>query len=576
MWLEIIRSNKINLIWRLIAVVVTAAALACIILPVSYHGQHILTGNNDAVLLTEGFKGDSLNAYQNSRIYTTDRAILKTYPKAKFISPDQLKTDSPAIARLHVFGYGLTAGELEELGSMPIVPHAARAPDGISHISWNNTIKEGEPLAVQGQYQNTSGKTVRLVLNGFNTDLDTASLASGGHSFELTTTPKQTGRIVYRLLAISGADTLGNEFIPVEIVPVKPLNILILTSAPDFETRFLKNWLSQNGYGVAVRSAISKDKFVKEYVNVDNLPLDHLSAAVLDKFDVVLCDLSVLKSLNTDEGALLKQQVSQKGLGIIIRADSASKAQSWLQSSFPVDKIAAKDQVTTSFNIRGRLGPSSKLKIDPEYISFRDGTQPLVGDAQARTLVSSSQYGAGRLVFNILNNTFNWSLGGNKNDYTAFWSLLISKAARKEPVKEQWTVSSPLPTVNSPVNLRQTSVAQPAAFMADHAVISPEQDPLIPFERTGIYRPQVQGWHARQGSGTTYWWYAYGPGSWATIRALEKISDTRQYAESLQATSFVTKPLQQKVRIEIPKIYFYILLLAAFTFLWLEGKLNST
>jgi hypothetical protein len=42
----------------------------------------------------------------------------------------------------------------------------------------------------------------------------------------------------------------------------------MLSASPDFESKFLKNWLSENGYAVALRSAISKDKFNSEYINI--------------------------------------------------------------------------------------------------------------------------------------------------------------------------------------------------------------------------------------------------------------------------------------------------------------------
>ena len=574
-WKEVRRVNKIHLLWRIVVSLVVAIALAFIILPVHYPGEIVLTGNSDAVLLTTGFNKDSLSVFKNERIYTIDKAITKLYPKARLINIADLQTDTPVTARLHILGYGLNEDELNQLNNLPVVFHPANVPGGITHVSWNTQLKEGKQLRIQGSYKNDRNGPVTLVLKGLNTGLDTVAVpAKAGTNFELNTTPKHTGRAVYNLLVIAGNDTLAKEDIPVEIQPVKALKILVLTASPDFETRFLKNWLTENGYGFTIRSAISKNKFVKEYVNMESLPSDRLSANVLDKFDVVMGDLSVLKTLNRDEAAVLKEQVSKKGLGVIIRADSSSKAISWLQQSFPLDQVLAKDQVVSAFNILGRKGLSSKLKIDPNYIRFENGTQPLVTNDKEHIVVNSTQYGAGRLIFDALNNTFNWTLGGNKNDYAAFWSLLISKAAQKKAVTEQWSVNSAIPVVNAPVNMQLETATQASAINIDQSQIAPIQNPAIPFQWGNTYWPVTNDWQqAKQNNGTAAWWYAYKSGSWQSVKELNALTATNQYVLKRKLSGFVTKPIHKTVQIAVPKIYFYILLLLSLTYLWVENKL---
>ncbi len=221
------------------------AALAGIVLPVNYSKDIVRQNDHSAILLTAGFEPNSLKNYQGNKLFTTDRSIQKAYPKAKLIRLDELKTDSPAIGKLQVFGYGLNEDELGQLDHLPIVFHPTTAPDGINTIGWNQKLKAGEMLIVQGKYKNDGSRPVKLVLKGLNTQLDTATIAAKTNAdFELNTIPKNEGRAVYHLLAIAGKDTLANESLPIEIDPVKPLKILMLSASPDFETRFLKNWLS--------------------------------------------------------------------------------------------------------------------------------------------------------------------------------------------------------------------------------------------------------------------------------------------------------------------------------------------
>ncbi len=576
-WKEYNRLVRARLVLRTIASLLAVAALACIAIPIN-HSKVINAGDDhSAILLTAGFVPDGLKKYENIKLLTADVAIKKQYPRARLIRLEELKNDSPAITKLHVFGYGLNENELSLLDHLPIVFHLSTPPAGICAIYWNQQLRTGNTLNVQGKYNNSSSRLVKLTLKGLGTQLDSLTIpAITNRDFELTTTPKNEGRAIYQLLATAGSDTLANENLPIEVDPVNPVKILILSASPDFETRFLKNWLSANGFSVAVRSAISKDKYSIEYVNTQPLKIDHLNSDLLDKFDLIIGDLSVLKSVTSAENSVLRQQVTQKGLGIIIRADSSSKAISWLQNGFPVEKLAVKDPIPVSLSIKGKKSKSALLKADPAFIRFQPRTQPLVNDEKNRILVNSSLAGSGRLIFTTITNTFNWTLAGNKDDYAAFWSLLISKSARKTSVTEEWSVISSLPTVNEPTPLRLETSSAPGQIHSTGSVIYPAQNPFIPFEWTSTYWPSTTGWHSiDQKMGHSKWWYVYRSDGWQPLKASKKIAATRQYELVNHNFSDVTKAIHQKVQIEAPKIYFYLLLLMACTFLWVESKLVS-
>lgn len=569
-WKEYARNRKANLVLRMIASVLAVIALACIAIPVSYNGNSTGSDEHIAILITPGFKSDSLVKYQNSKVFTADRVLLRAYSKAKLIHLDELRADSPAITQLHVFGYGLNDAELAELGQIPMTFHPTAGPEGFLAANWNQSLKAGETLTVQGKYKNDQSDPVKLILAGLNTCLDTVTVAAK-HSanFELNTIPKNAGKSVYHLLAVDGKDTLANEKLPVQIEPVKPLKILMLSASPDFETRFLKNWLSENGFGVAVRSAISKDKFSSEFVNMPPFNIEHLNSDLLNKFDLVIGDLSVLRS----ESALLKQQVIQKGLGVIIRADTLSKGTSWLQTDFPVEKLNIKNPPPVALVISGKKGKTTVLKIEPDAIKVQAGTQPLASDEKGHIVAGTSLAGEGRLVYTTISNTYNWMLAGSKDDYTAFWTLLISKAARKTQVTEHWTVSPEYPVISQSVKLGLETSSSPNHLSIDNTLMPPAQNASIPFEWDGNYWPYSSGWQpVAQNNGVRSWWYVYGDYDWSELKAAEKIAATSLYAKTYPANIPVTKPIQKNVRIEVPKIYFYLLLLLACTYLWVEGK----
>lgn len=576
-WKEYARANKAHLVLRLISVLVAVAALACIALPLTYDSDVTASNRPYAVLLTDGFNADSLPKDANIKLFTAEKAIHSSYRKAELLAGfDELTTD-PGITGVHVYGNGLNEDELQLLNHMPIAFHPAGNIAGVTAISWNEKLSSGEELRLQGTFNNASAKKIKLVLQGLSTDLDSTFIAPNRSAgFELAAVPKNAGKAVYHLLAVAGDDTIEKEDLPVQVESVKSVKIFILPASPGFETRFLKNWLSENGYSVALRTAISKDKFSREFINMPQLPLDNISTQVLSNFDVVIGDLSVLKGFGNAANAALKQEVQQKSLGLIIMADSASGSASWLQSSFPVQRVTGKVPGPVSIVIPGKNGRKAKLNVDGRYISYQNGTQSLVTDDQGRVLAGSALEGSGKLIFTTLNNTFNWMLAGDKDDYTALWSALITKTARKTKVTERWSVAS-MPFVNSPVRARLESGLRPTGININGAVVSPMQNPAIPFEWNSLYWPTATGWlSAQQDNGTINWWYAYDSGEWKGVIATAKTAATKKYAAENPIGVNVTKQIHQKMRIAIPKIYFYMLILLACAFLWIEAKMTLT
>jgi hypothetical protein len=571
LWQEFSRAAKKWLWLRIIAVLTATAMMACIALPVSYRKEAGVDQPEEFILLTGGFHADNLKSEANQKVFAIDEAVKKAYPKAILLSSLEELTDTLQAHPLHVYGNGLRSFELKQLDSTAVVFHPSALHAGVNHINWNEKLKAGEELRVQGSYNNPSAQKVKLLLKGLNTILDTVTIKPNAQAdFELATLPKTTGKLVYTLQSVLDGDTVNLGSIPAQIDAVKPLKVLMISSSPGFEIRFLKNWLSQNGYAVTVRSAISKDKYNSEFINIPQLPLDRLSASTLSKFDVVIGDLSTLNSLSTAVASSLKQEVENHGLGVIVQADSTGKA-GWLQKDFPLDKPSGKELIS-SLIINSKKSASAQLNMGNTFIRYQNGTQPLVTGPQNHILASSSIAGMGKVVFTTLANTYTWALSGNQQDYSALWSVLMSKAARRDTSLRN-TVSIPgLPIVDEPVQL-QVANGKASAVSINKEEVAIEQNPAIPFQWNVNYQPAQPGWQSFTQNGKTQWWYAYNKTDWEGLQATARIAATTKYARENQPGHIVTKQIQQKLRIEVPKIYFYILLLAALTFSWVERKL---
>ncbi len=576
-WQEYRRQNRARLVWRIMAVLVAVIALACIALPVSYHTK-TKSGNKQGILLTQGFIKDSLSAYPNSKLFTADEAIIKANPKLSIV----LVADLAAFAQkkydvsgLAILGYGLDEAELNAMEGFPVQFHPSPAPSGVSDVSWDNHPKMGERLTIRGKFENLSGKKVSLVLKGLNTGLDSVIVpAKASQTFELGFVPKNLDKATCNLFAVAGQDTLENETIPFEVEPAKPLKVLMLASSPDFEDRFLKDWLAKNGYGLAIRTSISKAKFSYEYFNLPQTNTDNINITLLEKFDLLIGDLSVFKSLTLAENSALKTQISGKGLGIIVKADS-SKGTSFLSNSFPVERLQIKDQKPTALSIIGKGTPSAKLLLDAFAIRAQNNTQPLIYDAQSHIQVSSTLYGSGKIIYSLLGNSYTWALSGAQDDYTTLWSALISNAARKNPPVQQWRVKQSFPKVNQPVKLvLEGPTALPGNVKAEGSLLAFKQNPVIPFQWDATYWPKSTGWQTvTQNNGAVFNWYVYDNGDWDGLLARQKITKTRQYAAVNKAANASTSDTEVTIEIPVSKLWFYLLLLLSSVYLWIERKL---
>jgi len=358
----------------------------------------------------------------------------------------------------------------------PVKPdvHAPVALRGIVSVDWRRRLNRGEKLLVQGRWAGSEG---RLLLMGMGSVLDSARVGAEG-DFLLGTVPAQEGRAVYRLVAVLGSDTLEQEDLPVLVDTGVPLKILLLAASPDFENTFLSNWLSKEGDAVASRTAVSREKVQEAFINRGPAVLSPLTPALLGGFDLVIADVAALPARGTGEWMVLRRQVEEKGLGLLIKVDSAG-----------VDS----------------MGRVMKAR----------GGRVLVRDSSGRVMVGAFLEGAGKIVFTGLNTSYSRLLSGDKEGYAGFWALLLKEVARKGDAGDEWSWEPALPRVGEPVVMRlQTAAAMPQA-MVGGSVVYLAQDAALSFFWRGRYWPETAGWQpVYRPAGDTTWWYVWPAGAW--------------------------------------------------------------
>ena len=562
-WQEFRRSNKKNISLRLIAACVAVASLACIALPISI-SRNVVDNHGEVIIETEGYSADSVSHFlkdenKNIPVYTIEGYNL---------------LDEQNYNTLHVFGYGLTANELSGLKGKNIIFHPSAINTGIVSADWKHILQTGEQLRLQGSYTNNTAQKIKLLLGGLNTVLDSTTIQPNTQSnFELTTVPKNAGKAVYLLTAFADDKTLEEEFIPVDIKQPDSLAVLVLAESPDFENKFLKNWLSQNAFSVTMRTAISKAKFDKAYINASSTDIDKITSPLLDKYDVVITDASALAALSRDEQNTIQTKV-EAGLGLVIKTDTLLQS-AFYASIFPLYSPQAKEQ-QVSVKLTGENNYNALPMEQPVYIKETANTQTLAADSSSQALAATSLYGQGKTILTTINNTYSWVLAGNATAYSGYWGKLIDNAARKKTQPVNISFNQPFPRINQQllINVATAGSNAPSVTIGS-SDIYPEQDINLPFTWQGTYWPVQTGWQTITVNNNPQEFYVYDTTDWKYVDAANRLNATNQYVAKQNR-----QPTQQELtttsqQVPIPKVYFFMVFIICCTTLWLEKKLNQ-
>ncbi len=570
---EIKRPNKHWLGARLFASLLAVAMLALLIVPINVN-QQSKQQHTQLNIISAGYHADSLAQIPHQKYFLEEALASTLKRKANFI-PDLAYhlAAHPEINNIAVYGYGLTGEQLKQIKNIPLEFHPAEKPSGVIACHWKDELKEGETLVVQGQYRHHGSKAVNLKLIGFGKTLDSTQIIGNSTAkFSFQHQIKQKGRAVLQLMALQGKDTLSQEPIPVQTLAKTSLKIVVLGSSPGFEYNFLKKWLYENQYALALRNRISKDKYSIEFLNRSNIDINRLSTQLLQKEDVLLLDQQEFESISASEKQAIKQAVAQ-GLGLIILAQEPNTTEPWLKG---LNLTAIKKQE----KINQLLLTSSPIKLAtlPEQVPFSIGNhpdqQPLVLDGPSAIAVQRL-YGKGKIVATTLFNSYQWRLTGNQQDYALYWSSLLEAAARNTATNYLLQTESNIPRTMSKLNLSlSTPSSAVPAIINQQQSLSSQQNMLFSNRWQFQYWPLQSGWHQVAVDGQKQHFFVFGKENWQALSADQRIKQNIAYALShpspkdLPQTTIILKKT-------ISKWWFFVAFVLATGFLWFESRLYN-
>lgn len=570
---EVRRVSKVNLIWRVLASVLLVVSFALLIVPINYQTtkEHASAELN---LITEGadiatiakIKGEKYDLDSNQFLSQKSLKIKHIEDLAYYLK------ENIDIKKVNIYGYGLDEHQLKQLEGYQTVFHPAAMPLGVISANWQKKIRETENITISGLYHNTSNTSIKLKLYGLGTDLDSTIVEANSKSaFSFSNQPKQAGKAIYQLIALKGKDTLTAEKVPFEVVAKQPIQILILASFPDFEYKFLKNWLYEKQYQVVFRSQISKDKYSSDFLNTKSVDVNRINANLLKKMDVLVMDEDEMSAISPTERISINEAVSN-GMGLILRLTNPKPS----SSSPKYGRYEIPSATATALNISA---VKENLKLNelpfPQtlFLETSPNEQPLFKSATGKSVVNIQLNGMGKVLISSLAATYQWELAGKKTDYALFWSAMFLKASRKELKNQSIELIPQFLQVGNSARLITTLGDTKVPSLAFNDIkLSPKQNMELPFKWDAVFWPIIAGWNTLTVNNLTENVFVYDKTDWAASKNVNKLNLNSNFS-TLQSTEQIDlKVSEQQVTEEFSKWWFYLIFIVAAAYLWYEQR----
>ncbi len=511
----------------------------------------------------------------------------KPIPDAAF-----LRRHHPEIGTVQLLGDGLDPSELAALRGLRVEFGSPNPPPGFPGIRFLSCPRElnlGDPLVVQGSLGPDTNATLTLEApDGTTVNAATAPAdATGETRFTLqTASPSATGRFLWHLRAPASTGSPAIDLpLGVTVVPPTLPRVLVLESAPRFDTAALRRWFETAGGTLTARTQLGQDRYhYASSAASPPKPFTTLDAPFLAGFDLLLTDARSLLALPASErDALLT--AAENGLGVLLLPDDvplpaeANPLFPWKLS--PLASDAPGNDRPARLQWMGQTVPTDlPIPTAPFEILPGNTQRALLGDRQGHTLVATAVHGRGQIALSLVRDTTRWQRENDLAAFAAYWSFLFSKLARPAGAVGRWSLldgdAGPA-FVDHPLELLWSSPATqspgPAVVFSatDQVTLSLAADPAVPGRWRGTVWPRRPGWHrvALVSGGPAFDFYVSTAEAWPALAADRRRTATARFAAT---STFSLSSTASAVRQEFPPGWLAVVFFLSAGYLWIERR----
>ncbi len=418
----------------------------------------------------------------------------------------------PATSRLHIFGAGLPARDLEAAQGLAVDYDPAPLPRGIVELHAPQNVYRGERWQVSGRAGQIPGGSVELLDPGQRT-VARAALDKTGR-FTLDAEARMPGTAMFHLRLLDARQRRVEEIdLPLLTRDNASPRVLVLAGGTNPELKYLRRWALDADARLHTQITLGAG------MQVGDAPIA-LDAANLRQFDLLVLDERAWRSLDAARKAALTQALRQ-GLGVLLRLTGplTDRDRSELRAlGFTIDaaNIVQTVSLASDSSVIGADTLPSPAKSDPENpqtdapgkfpalsrqplrVSAPDASALLRDDTGAPLALWRAE-GQGRLALWWLTDSYRLVLAGYRNVHGNAWSQAFNTLARTRGERE--------PTLaGTDPRMHQRQVLCGIGNGARVIAPSGASTTLIPDSTPGraacaSYWPRESGWHAmRDGS----------------------------------------------------------------------------
>lgn len=545
--------------------------------------------------VSENDRRQAIPAYYLTDLAIEARSVSHIRP---VFSPQQLLFDYPGLAAINIIGDGLDKEQWQAFANVEVNYQKPKPLNGLIQPFWNRQINLGDYLAVSGRVQYRTNSVLTLQLLDPAKDKITEIKIRQGESFNLRARPKIAGLHSYYLrLTDHEQNELLQEEIAVSVTERKNLKLLIVQSAPSFESKQIQNWAAESGAKILVKSQVSKDKWISRQTNL-GLNYTKLSPELYQQFDLMLIDGRALANLSDTQISQIQQSV-RAGLGVLVIADQAlikSKAMARMIANIEISSLQEGLEVTPFWSDQnfGLVAPNERFipAVAGKILAKDKLIRVLVRAENGEPLVVSSPIENGQIALSLLRETHRWVTMNDKSGFSGYWQNLISEVARQAP--------NQLSVIDKPNKInfagRANRVCVDSSLVIDKLELNPRLAEAASKKQfvkmnampgklnryCGVFWPSQSGWYRVEivqgqleqpfnSSNLSEWRYFYSPTQWKSVQQAEIIEATLNKQSAYRENEQVG---YHKYSETINLWIWWWLFVVSITVLWLERKFS--
>lgn len=554
LWKEFTQSGKRRFILKAIVSLLTVCSLAAMVLRPLQTKEKV---QGVGVLLTQNYKQTQLD----SLIHAHDGLVTINYARNGF-KGHQLDSINEA----YILGDGVSTYDFWQLEHIKTTYLKSDTIKGIVRWKYDQEIHLGDALVFHGLYSKPSiGNRLVLEDNGGN-GVDSITIGSSKDlRFRLDAVTKVAGQFLYKLIEKDSAQSLISEHpIPIVVEPRDTLRVLILNTFPTFETKYLKNFLAQNGHQILVRSQLTKGKYKFESFNRPQSTIYELTTSKLANFDLVILDAASYAGLSNSSRWVVNKQIENEGMGVFIQPDASLVA-----NEKPFGFRLKRNELKQT-----QLSPWGKVPIPVFNASFSSDIllQPIL-ESQGIIWSAYTQRGAGRMSTSMFQDTYQLVLDGNDAVYQHIWSEILSAVSQRKISLVRLLPGSDKAYINEPFSFQISTVIPNPSLSSDLGNrIGLQQNIDIRDQWKGTTHPKKIGWNHFQikDGETALPFYVFDTNDW---RQSKSYRAKQENIRAFKGSSIATTSMEETVL--VPRWWFFILFALSIGFLWLVPRLDT-